>query len=240
MGGYFARWTTDFDCQKKTNWWYCIKDTPIDLNCLSSSQRYRINRGLKNYKVSLLCKSSVAVLIDDIFAVYSKCNDTYGATKISIDESAFKEHFFTVTQNADVWGVFDNITDRLVGYSICGVDGDVVYMRVVKVKPESRRNKANAALAYSICRYYINENHFRYVSDGERNIRHETNYQDYLVNNIGFRYSYCHLHICYSPIVGCLVRFLYPFRELIKYLGKYNRMLFNVYCVLKQESYTRK
>ncbi len=25
---FFARWTSDFDCNHETNWWYCIKDTP--------------------------------------------------------------------------------------------------------------------------------------------------------------------------------------------------------------------
>jgi hypothetical protein len=28
---YFARWTSDFDCRYKTEWWYCVKDSPIDL-----------------------------------------------------------------------------------------------------------------------------------------------------------------------------------------------------------------
>ena len=34
MGGVplLIRWTTNFDCEEKTEWWYCIKDTPFDIN----------------------------------------------------------------------------------------------------------------------------------------------------------------------------------------------------------------
>ena len=31
-----ARWTTDWDCGHKTNWWYIIKDEPLDIASLKS------------------------------------------------------------------------------------------------------------------------------------------------------------------------------------------------------------
>lgn len=55
----FARWTTDWDCDSHTQWWYCIKDDPIDLNSLSSKARYRVNRGKKNIEILLLNKEQI-------------------------------------------------------------------------------------------------------------------------------------------------------------------------------------
>lgn len=45
------RWTTNFDCPEKTEWWYCIKDTPFDISSLKSKKRYEINKGKKNFYV---------------------------------------------------------------------------------------------------------------------------------------------------------------------------------------------
>ena len=37
---------------KKTEWWYCIKDTPFDsINLLKSDRRYKINKGKRNFDV---------------------------------------------------------------------------------------------------------------------------------------------------------------------------------------------
>ena len=38
-----ARWTTEFDCGEKTNWWYCIKDSAFDDSLLTSKRRYEVN-----------------------------------------------------------------------------------------------------------------------------------------------------------------------------------------------------
>ena len=37
-----ARWTEDFDCGYETEWWYVIKDTPLDLSKLKKKRRYDI------------------------------------------------------------------------------------------------------------------------------------------------------------------------------------------------------
>ena len=41
-----ARWTTDWDCGYETNWWYCIKDTPVVLEELGKQPRKDIRKGL--------------------------------------------------------------------------------------------------------------------------------------------------------------------------------------------------
>ena len=45
-----ARWTSDFDCNEKTNWWYVIKDTPFDISKIKAKRRYEINKGMKFFQ----------------------------------------------------------------------------------------------------------------------------------------------------------------------------------------------
>lgn len=46
-----ARWTTDFDKIDGGEWWYIIKDTPLDISKLKAKRRYEINKGIKNFDV---------------------------------------------------------------------------------------------------------------------------------------------------------------------------------------------
>lgn len=77
-----------------------------------------------------------------------------------------------------------------------------------------------------------------YIVDGERNILHETAFQNYLEKYFGFRKAYCKLHIQYRRGVGVIVRILFPFRKLI------GRMNFNkaklVSGVLRMEEFRDK
>ena len=46
-----ARWTSDFDCQESTDWWYIIKDAPFNLMDVKANYRYKINKGRKHFDV---------------------------------------------------------------------------------------------------------------------------------------------------------------------------------------------
>ncbi len=141
--------------------------------------------------------------------------------------------------NRDKWLIFDGETNRIIGLAICAIIDDTVWLHVVKVNPDFLKNEVNAALVYELCRYYLNEQKMRYICDGERNIRHITNYQDFLIRVLGFKKAYCKLHVVYHPIVKPIINILYPLRKLISRFGKLNRHLYNVSCVLRQEEIAR-
>lgn len=47
----FARWwTTDWDSECKTGWWYVIKDKLFQMEDVKSKIRTKIRKGLKNFK----------------------------------------------------------------------------------------------------------------------------------------------------------------------------------------------
>ena len=83
--------------------------------------------------------------------------------------------------------------------------------------PEFEKYQINAALIYHVLEDLKDrmDGNF-YISDGERNVLHKTNFHDYLEKYFLFRKAYCRLHICYRPIIKPFVMLLYPFRKLLK------------------------
>ncbi len=142
-------------------------------------------------------------------------------------------------ENCQIWLVKDKESSKLVGMSYCVRDEDVINLQVIKVRPSYLKNEVNAALGYEICRYYMNDLGLRYICDGERNIRHITNYQDFLIRVLGFKKAYCKLHVVYHPYLKPIINILYPLRKLISRFGKLNRHLYDVSCVLRQEEIAR-
>lgn len=61
-----ARWTSDFDCDRETNWWYTIQDKPFDIMSLRSSSRRRISVGLKHFECRKIQPAMYASEMADI------------------------------------------------------------------------------------------------------------------------------------------------------------------------------
>lgn len=238
-GGFFVRWTTEWDSSNKSQWWYCIKDNPICLEDLSAKQRYRIKKGLGLNDVILLSKDDVEQYFNDIWETLYASNESYGINKQALLKEEFLDSFKKLDGEVDLWGVIDKEKKKLVAYAICRNTDEMTHLSSVKSNPRFLKNEINVVLVYFICRHYINVLHKKYVCDGERSIRHETNYQQFLVSNLGFRYAYCKLNIVYKPIIGVLVKILYPFRSYLGKIARYNKRIYDVFCVLKQESYIR-
>ena len=70
------------------------------------------------------------------------------------------------------------------------------------------------------------------------NLLDESNYQEYLLKNFGFRKAYCKLHIQYRPLMKLAVNVLYPFRGIIKKFSK-NKLIYQVWCTMRQEEIHR-
>lgn len=76
MGGVplLIRWTTDLDYPEKTEWWYCVKDTPFDINSLKSKRRYEINKGKKFFNVKEINPLNFK---EEIYEIQKKAYETY-------------------------------------------------------------------------------------------------------------------------------------------------------------------
>ncbi|MGM9826767.1 MAG: hypothetical protein ACI30O_01090, partial [Muribaculaceae bacterium] len=143
-----------------------------------------------------------------------------------------------VAENTDLW-LCSDAEDNLTGYAICHLHPEMANLSVVKTDPKYLKTEINAALAYSIVHYYINELGLKYICDGERNIRHQTNYQEFLVRVLDFRYVYCRLNVVYHPYFKPVIKLLYTLRWAIGPLRNINGTLYNLHCLLLQEKIAR-
>ena len=53
---YFARWISDFDKNKESDFWYLINDTALNLEDYSVNTRSKIRRGFKSFEVKMINK----------------------------------------------------------------------------------------------------------------------------------------------------------------------------------------
>ncbi|MBR6825850.1 MAG: hypothetical protein IKM59_04805 [Oscillospiraceae bacterium] len=235
QGGYrFITYATDFDCKEETPWWYVIKDTPIVLEEVKSTFRYKINKGLRYVNIRKIdCREYGQAL----YHCYTKAQERYTAHEGYVSE----EDYLRALENdpSEYYAAFFIETDELVAYMKNEVNGECVNMSVIKYDPEYLKYQISAALTYRVLYDYLNEGRCRYALDGQRAIRHKTNIQEYLEHYFGFRKAYCRLQIHYSLVMKVAVTLLYPFRNGIERRAGDNVLLNNVASVLKMEEIRR-
>lgn len=235
-GGYpvIARWTTEFDCGHDTEWWYVIKDSPFDISTLKAKRRYEINKGLRYFEVKRIepdqyTEELLAVQIDAFSAWPEKYRPLVDAEKFKKDIGKWRDFV--------VYGGFHKETGELAAYVLLSERPEVLEFNVLRSRPVYEREGINAAMVYAFINDYNTRlsNEF-YILDGERAIRHETAFQDYLEKYFGFRKAYCKLNVAYRFPINIAVKLLYPFRLRIKSDTRLGSMLS---AVLKMEHIRR-
>lgn len=232
----FVRYTTNFDCKDETHWWYCIKDTPINLDDMKAKKRYEITRGLKNFNVK---KINPLQYGEQLFLCFNKAAERYqGYSNNNKDKERFIEGL-KKEKNKEYYAAFHKDSGELAGYAANTVYDDYIDFSIAKFNVKYMNDRVAAAIIYTFICDYINIQGKKYITDGEKCINHKTNIQDYLESLFGFRKAYCKLHIVYRPIVSLIVKIIYPFRKLLLLLDNVN-VFQNINSVLKMEQIVRK
>lgn len=231
-----ARWTTDFDCGHETNWWYVIKDVPFDISELKAKRRYEIQKGNRNFEVRQIIPAEYAL---ELYAVAIAAYETYPASyRPNITQKKFVEDV-TRWKHYRIYGAFDRETGKLCGYALLERKGRYVDFMVQKTIPAYEKKGINAELINQIL---LDHTEFLqsggYICDGSRNINHATGFQEYLEKYFGFRKAYCKLHIKYQRWLGCGVKILYPFRQLL-YRMDHSSKSHKLIGLLKMEEFSR-
>ena len=213
-----ARWTSDFDCEEPTSWWYFIKRDAFDLKQLKSKRRNTVTNGIKYFEVRRLDPKEYAA---QLYQVYKDAMTGYPPeSRVEIPFLDFERTMAALSENGDVqrvYGAFFRETGALHGYIHVPVHEEWAALSSLITNPEFEKYQINAALIYCVLEDLKDrmDGNF-YISDGERNVLHKTNFHDYLEKYFLFRKAYCHLHIQYRPIIKPFVSMLYPFRKLLK------------------------
>lgn len=189
-----------------------IKDTPFDINALKAKRRYEINKGKKNFDVKRIRPSEHRdELYEVLMAAYQGWPEKYRPT---VNEEKFKN---SINSWGDliVYGGFDKVEGKLCAFSYLKEYPNYLEFSVLRARPDSERSGINATMVVAILEDY-NERLGKafYINDGERAIRHETAFQDYLEKYFGFRKAYCRLNIQYQWWVKAIVKTIWPFRKI--------------------------
>ena len=237
---WFIRYCTDIGTDEDTGWWQCIKDEPFDFLQVKSKRRTRIRKGTSLCAVHRIDPSKYAEQLAEItlqgWKNYEKAIKSNSTRKDLI--SSYLEQYDE--EKVHWWGVFKKDTHELCGYGQYFIYEDYVNQIQVKVLPQYLDLEANAALVYEILSFYLTESggNKKYITNGERNIVHNTNYPQYLMDTFGFRKINSRLHMIYRPWVRYVVSMAFPFRNLI---GKCRWSLTrNLFFILKMEEISRR
>jgi len=207
---YFARWTTDFDCKKETNFWYVIQDTPLDIKDYRPKIRNQIRRSLKKCIVRKIKKDDI---INFGYDCYYNAFKKYNTHLIPLSKNNFFDYISSMSKDYEFWGVY-SLDRRMIAFSINKVFGDYCDYSIMKFHPKYLRSRPSEALIFTMNKYYLNEQKFKYVNDGARSISHKTNIQAFLINKFKFRKAYCRLNIIYDPKIKFILSIVYPLRHI--------------------------
>lgn len=233
-GGFpmFARWTTSFDCGYETNWWYLIREAPFEIESIPSKERKSIRQALRKSYAKKICFDDY---IDDLYACYLSAYERYE----NADNLQTKEMFEKLAEKGyDCWGSFDIETDVLIGYMTVLVCDSYAEIKAAKFNPKYLKQQASDSLYVTVLEHYLNECKKKYICSGSRNINHKTGTQEYKIRRFGYRKAYCHLYMEYNPKVKKVVKLLYVFRKLLKYLDKIT-FIHQINAVLLMEEIVR-
>ena len=229
---YFARWTSNFDCHKQTDFWYVINDRHLKIEDYSKNTRSKIRRGLKNCIVKVV---SLAVMKEFGYECYKYAFENYNTHLQPKSNLEFADDLDALDRQWEFWGVF--FDGKLIGYSQNSIVKDYCDYSTIKFHPKYLKYYPSYALFFSMNAYYLNEMKFKYVNDGARSISHETNIQEFLIQKFQFRKAYCKLHLSYSYKFKMIILLLYPLKSII---GSFNNTFAKkVSSVLKQETIRR-
>ena len=231
----FARWTDDYDCGTDTDWWYIVCDTPFDIMKLGSGSRRRITRGLKHFECKRIDPAEYAEEMACVTEADWKSYPVRDRPKTTHGELVETYRRWSLITH----GAF-NPEGKLCAFHGMEDRGDHYVMRSGKSVPSEQKNQVNAALIYTyVTDFSCDIAKGKYITNGQRNLVHETNFDDDLCAHYGFRKVYCTLRMAFRPSIRPIVNIIYPVRKLFSLFDGI-KLFHNVNSVLKMEEIARK
>lgn len=214
----FAKYTTDFDCKTVQPWYWIICDTPFDWHTLKSKFRNEMKKALDNFEVRVIDPTEY---VDELFEVKVSALSSYPKAYRAIPTREEFERSIP-TFKKPCFAAFCKLDGKLAGFiNMVEMENALLYSGHHVMK-DYEKLFVNYALILGMLDYYnprLKEGCM--LVDGERNINHNTNHQELLVKKFGFRKAYCKLHLKYRPIMGILIKCLYPFKSLLRELDSF-------------------
>jgi len=226
LGSPLILMTGGFQTGLETEWYAVICDRFVGIEDMRSrNTRSKVRRAIKNCDVRRVDAAHVA---ENAYETMAAAYKHYGDFASNLpDEDQWRQKMLRNELFADFidyWAVFHD--EKLIAVAENYLLDDVeVNYSAITFHPEFLHLYSSYALIHKMNEFYLGKG-FEYVNDGWRCIRHETEIQEYLIHNFGFRKAYTDLHVEYRPALGLAVRLSYPFRRV---LGKLDSRLRTLY-----------
>ena len=238
---FFAQYITAFDVSEPTEWWFTIKDDEYDLSKLQSKKRYEITKAHKFCRTEEI---NPFEKIEELFEVYKESFTAYPERyrPKAILFEPFKEYISSLVKTGlhEFYATYYKTEEKMCGFLIIAHKENFITLKQQKTIPEYEKYNCNASLIDFVLSKYNEKLKKKEVifTNGSRSIKHETNFNAYLEKYFGFRKAYANLRIVYRFPFGVIVKILRPFRKLFGHTE--NSILYNLYCVLKMDSFAGK
>lgn len=212
-GGWMVRNTYDFDCQEKTCFWYIIKDHFGGFDELTSRVRNKVRRAFDYFEYQPI---SFETMWEKTYPIIKETFADYSVHDRTMNQEIYEQYLNHSKERAfDYWGIFEKTTGQLVGFCTVIIWENCCEYGVTGILSKYKRNGYYPfyGLYYYLNEYYLNQQHFKYVSDSARSITEHSNIHDFLTENFHFRKAYCQLKVYYQWWMKIAVNLLYPFRK---------------------------
>jgi len=203
LGGWWVQWTSPIAGASSSEWYaiICRRFAEVDQHP-SSSVRSKLRRGLKRCRVS---RVSIDKFLEQGYEVFDAAVRNYGGSGV---ERLSRASFCAAVERERAFGHLRHywmvhIDERAVAYAKTILHGtDEADYTSIKFDPEHLRHYPSYALIHEMNRYYLRDAGFSYVSDGQRSILHDTNFQEFLVKDLMFERHPLQLCIRYRRSVS--------------------------------------
>lgn len=211
-GGLIVRNTYNWDTQGPTSFWYVIKDQFGGIEELPTKVRNQVRKSLKTYLFRIVTYDEMLHYGCDLF---NKSRERFAGNSLKITEKQWERRISG--NNLEFWMGFDRETGNPASFAINSLFHDYCDYSTMGISPDFPNNTYPMyGLIYEMNRYYLERRRVPFVCDGSRSITEHSNIQSVLEGKFRFRKAYCELQVMYKPWIGTVVRFLFPFRHLLR------------------------
>lgn len=179
---------------------------------LPSKTRNQVRKSLKTYEFKQV---PYQIMLNEGFELFNKSRERFRDGEMITIQQWSKR--LKVDQSHDFWLGYDIETGKPASFAINTLYEQYCDYSSMGFSPEFPNNTYPLyGLIYEMNRYYLEEKGVPFVCDGARSLTEHSNIQPFLEEKFKFRKAYCDLQVIYKPIIGFVVKSLFPFRRLIK------------------------
>ena len=132
---YFIRWTSGWDLQINTPFWFIIKDSAEDLSQYSSKIRNTIKKGINRCVVKMITKDE---LKNNGYPVYLKAFNGYNTSQKPMTRNDFLfqiENLYSIGE-WQFWGLYSQDNRVMTGYSMNWIFENTCEYKMIMLDPE--------------------------------------------------------------------------------------------------------